>query len=79
MSAPGVMRGRWKMERLHCAHKSGRAIERARERGACPNAPDCRGEEAECGARGRLAPDPPCSPLLREDEWNVLYCAAERA
>jgi hypothetical protein len=80
----GYYMQRWKIERFHYVLKSGCGIEKLQERS----------EDKtmililmysiiavmilNMTYSARLTPELPCSLLLREEEWKLLYCAATK-
>jgi hypothetical protein len=75
---------RWKTERFHYVLKSGCAIEKPRERSIDKTATlilmysIIAAMILNMTCAGRLTPCLPCSVLLGEDEWKLLYCAANK-
>jgi hypothetical protein len=75
---------RWKIERFHYVLKSGCAVENPQERSMDKTITFI----LMCSIiavmilnityAARLVPAPPCSPLLVEDAWKLLYCAANK-
>jgi hypothetical protein len=75
---------RWKIERFHYVLKSGCAIEKLQERSIDKTTSLILMYSIiavmilNMTYIGRLKPETPCSLLFSEDEWKVLYCAANR-
>jgi hypothetical protein len=81
----GYYMQRWKIERFHYVLKSGRAIEKLQERTIDKTATLILMYSIiavmilNMTYAARLAPELPCSLLLREEEWKLLYCAANKS
>jgi transposase len=75
---------RWKIERFHYVLKSGCAREKLQERSIEKTAvlilmySIIAGKILNMTYAGRLTPELPCSLLLGEDEWKLLYCIANK-
>ena len=75
---------RWKIERFHFVLKSGCAIEKIQERSIEKTAALILMYSViavmimNMTYAGRLMPDIPCSVLLEEEEWQLLYCIANK-
>jgi hypothetical protein len=80
----GYYMQRWKIERFHYVLKSGCAIEKLQERGIEKNMVLILMYSIiavmilNTTYAARLTPELPCSLLLGEDEWKLLYCAANK-
>ena len=80
----GYYMQRWKIEGFHYVLKSGCAIEKLPER-SIENTTVLILMYSIIAAMimnmtyaGRLTPDAPCSLLLGEEEWKMLYCVANK-
>jgi hypothetical protein len=75
---------RWKIERFHYVLKSGCAIEKIQERSIEKTATlilmysIIASMIMNMTYAGRLMPDVPCSMLLETEEWQLLYCVANK-
>ncbi|GHT71699.1 hypothetical protein FACS1894110_25170 [Spirochaetia bacterium] len=75
---------RWKIERFHYVLKSGCAIEKLQERSIERTTMLILMYSViavmilNMTYAGRLTPDLPCSMLLEKDEWQLLYCVANK-
>jgi hypothetical protein len=75
---------RWKIERFHYVLKSGCAIEKLQERSIDKTTALILMYSIvavmimNMTYAGRLTPDAPCSLLLGEEEWKLLYCVANK-
>jgi hypothetical protein len=75
---------RWKIERFHYVLKSGCQVERLQERTYEKMVVLLSMYSViaifllNMTYLARVAPDAPCTILLNEEEWKVLYCAANR-
>jgi hypothetical protein len=75
---------RWKIERFHYVLKSGCAIEKLQERSIDKTMALILMYSIiavlilNMTYAGRLTPELPCSLLLGEEEWKLLYCAANK-
>jgi hypothetical protein len=75
---------RWKIERFHYVLKSGCAIEKLQERSIDKTMALILMYSIiavmilNMTYAARLAPELPCSLLLGEDEWKLLYCEANK-
>jgi hypothetical protein len=80
----GYYMQRWKIERFHYVLKSGCAIEKLQERTIDKTTTlilmysIIAGKILNMTYMARLTPELPCSLLLGEDEWKLLYCAANK-
>jgi hypothetical protein len=80
----GYYMRRWKTERFHYVLKSGCAIEKMQERSIEKTTTlilmysIIAGKILNMTYAGRLTPDLPCSLLLGEEEWKLLYCIANK-
>jgi hypothetical protein len=75
---------RWKIERFHYVLKSGCSIEKLQERSIDKTMililmySIIAGKILNMTYAGRLTPELPCSLLLGEEEWKLLYCIANK-
>jgi hypothetical protein len=80
----GYYMRRWKIERFHYVLKSGCSIEKPRERSMDKTMililmySIIAGKILNMTYAGRLTPELPCSLLLGEDKWELLYCIANK-
>jgi hypothetical protein len=80
----GYYMQRWKIERFHYVLKSGCAIEKPRERSIDKTTTlifiysIIASILLNMTYAARLTPELPCSLVLGEDEWKLLYCVANK-
>ncbi|GHU09683.1 hypothetical protein FACS1894151_07940 [Spirochaetia bacterium] len=80
----GYYMQRWKIERFHYVLKSGCTIEKLQERSIERTTTLILMYSViavmilNMTYAGRLTPDLPCSMLLEKDEWQLLYCVANK-
>jgi hypothetical protein len=80
----GYYMQRWKIERFHYVLKSGCGIEKLQERSIDKRTTLILMYSIiavmilNMTYAARLTPELPCSPLLGEEEWKLLYCAANK-
>jgi hypothetical protein len=79
-----MQRWKWKIEQFHYVLKNGCGIEKLQERSIEKTTTlilmysIIAGKILNMTYAGRLTPSLPCSLLLGEEEWELLYCVANK-